>query len=75
MQSRNVSQIQGQTLPKQKEGPPSPLTKQTTERHVEQRPETHIMPEHTIRPEITDSYLPKSSNETTSQTAGYRNAR
>ena len=58
LQSRNVSQIKEETLSNQKEGPQAPLTKQTTERHIEQRPETHIMPEHTIRPKMTETQIP-----------------
>ena len=34
------------------------LTKQTTDRHIEQRPETCIMPEHTIRPKVTEMQIP-----------------
>ena len=50
IQNRELSQIKEQTLSKQKEGIQTPLTKPTTDRHIEQLPETCIMPEHTIRP-------------------------
>ena len=48
VQSRNESQIS-----KQKEGLQAPFTRQTTDRHIEQRPETCIMSKHTIRPKVT----------------------
>ena len=35
-----------------------PLTKQTTVRHIEQRSETGIMPEHTIRLKLTGMQIP-----------------
>ena len=54
MQSKNVSQTKEQTLSKQREGIQTSLTKQTTVRHIEQRTETGIMPEHTIRPKVTE---------------------
>ena len=34
------------------------MTKPTTDRHIEQRPETCIMPEHTIRPKVTEMQIP-----------------
>ena len=58
VQSKDVSQTREQTLPKQREGIQTPLTKQTTVRHIEQRPETGIMPEHTIRPRVTEMHIP-----------------
>ena len=58
VQSKDVSQTREQTLSKQKEGTQTPLTKQTTDRHIEQRPETGIMPEHTIRPKVTETQIP-----------------
>ena len=36
----------------------TPLTKQTNIRHIEQRPETGIMPEHIIRPKVTEIPVP-----------------
>ena len=58
VQPRDVSQIKEQTLPKQKEDIQTPLTKSTTDRHVGQMPETCIMPEHTIRPKVTETQIP-----------------
>ena len=58
MQSREVSEIKEQTLPKQKEGMQTPLSKPTTERHIGQRPETSIMPEHTIRSKVIETQIP-----------------
>ena len=40
VQPREVSQIKVQTLPKQKEGIQTPLTKPTTDRQIGQMPET-----------------------------------
>ena len=57
-QPRDVSQIKEQTLPKQKEGIQTPLTKPTTDRHIGQMPETCIMPEHAIRPKVTETQIP-----------------
>ena len=34
------------------------LTKQTTVRHIEQKPETGIVPKHTIGPKMTEMQLP-----------------
>ena len=58
VQSKDENQTRKQTLSKQGEGIQVPLTKQTTVRHIEQRPETGIMPEHTIRPKMTETQLP-----------------
>ena len=52
VQPREVSQIKEPTLPKQKEGIQTPLTKSATDRLIGQMPETCIMPEHTIRPKM-----------------------
>ena len=35
----------------------TPVTKQTTVRHIEQMPETGIMSEHTIRPKVTEMQI------------------
>ena len=58
VQLRDVSQIKEQTLPKQKEGIQTPLTKPATDRHIEQRLETCIVPEHTITPKMTETQIP-----------------
>ena len=34
------------------------MTKPITVRHIEQRPETGIMPKHTIRPKVTEIQIP-----------------
>ena len=62
VQFKDVSKTREQTLSKQREGIQTPLTKQTTVRHIEQRPETGIMPEHTIRPKVTEMQIPISSD-------------
>ena len=58
VQPRDVSQIKEQNLSKQKEGIQTPLTKPTTDRHIEQRPKTCIMPEHIIRPKVNEKKFP-----------------
>ena len=58
VQSKKESQTKEQTSSKQREGIQTPLTKQTTDRHIEQRPEPCIMPEHTVRPKITETQIP-----------------
>ena len=45
-------------MSKQKEGIQTPLSKPTTDSHIEQRPETCIMPEHTMRPKVTERQIP-----------------
>ena len=54
VQSKDKNQTREQTLSKQREGIQTPLTKQTIVRHIGQRPETGIMPEHTYRPKMTE---------------------
>ena len=34
------------------------MSRQTTVRHIEQRPDTGIMPEHIIRPKVTEIQMP-----------------
>ena len=58
LQSRDENQTREQTLLKQREGIQTPLIKQTTHRHIEQRPETGIMPEHIIRPKVIEIQIP-----------------
>ena len=58
VQSKNVCQTREQTFSKQREGIETPLTKQTTVKHIEQRPEMGVMPEHTIRPKVTEMQIP-----------------
>ena len=55
VQPRDVSQIKDQTLPKQTEGIQTPSTKPTTDRLIGQMPKTSIMPDHTIRPKVTET--------------------
>ena len=57
VQPRDVSQIKEQILSKQKEGLQTPLPKPAADRHTEHRPETCIMPEHTIRPKVTETQI------------------
>ena len=78
VQSKDENQTREQTLSKQREGIQTPLTKPTTVRQIEHRPETGIMPEHIIRSNVTEMQspiYPDPFNETTSQTARYKNAR
>ena len=58
VQSRNVNQIKEQTLSMQKKGIQTPISKPTTAKHIGQRTETCIMPEHTIRPKVTETQIP-----------------
>ena len=58
VQFKDENQTKEQTLSKQREGIQTPLNKQTTVRHIEQMPETGIMPEHTIRPKVTEMQIP-----------------
>ena len=43
---------------KQKEGIQTPLHRQNTDRHIKQRPEIGIVPEHFIRPTVTEIKIP-----------------
>ena len=52
IQTSGVDQVKEQTIPKQKEVIQPLLTKLTTDRSIGHMPETHIMPDHTIRPNI-----------------------
>ena len=58
VQTREVSPVNEQTLPKQKEGIQTPSTKPTTDRSIGHMPETHIMHEHTIRPNMNAEQVP-----------------
>ena len=58
VQFKEENQTKVQTISKQREGIQTPLTRQTTIRHIEQRPETGIMPEHLIRPKVTEVKTP-----------------
>ena len=50
IQTSGINQVKEHTLSKQKEGIQPPLTKPTTDRSIGHMPETHIMPDHAIRP-------------------------
>ena len=50
IQTNRVDQIQQQTLPKQKEVVQPTPTKLISDRSIGHMPETHMVPEHTIRP-------------------------
>ena len=58
MQSKDENQTREQTTSKQREGTQTPLTRKTTVRHIEQKPETGIMLEHIIRPKVTEIQIP-----------------
>ena len=75
VQPKEVSQTREQTLSKQREGIQTPLTKQTTVRHIEQRPENGIMPENTIRPKVTETQIPISPDPLMKPAPRPKNAR
>ena len=50
IQTSEVNPVKEQTLPKQKKVIKQPLTKPTTDRPIRHMPETHIMPDHAMRP-------------------------
>ena len=50
VQFKEENQTREQTISKQREGIQTLLTRHTTIRHIEQKPETDIMLEHIIRP-------------------------
>ena len=58
VQAKEETQTKEQTLSKQGEGIQRPLTKHTTVRHMEQRPETGIMSEHTNIPKVNEIQNP-----------------
>ena len=58
VQYKDENQTREQAMSRQREGIQTLLTKQTTIRHIEQRPETGIMPEHTNRPKVTKIQIP-----------------
>ena len=57
-QISGVKQVKEETLPKQKEGIQPPLTAPTTDRSIGHMPETHTMPDHTIRPNMSVEQVP-----------------
>ena len=80
VQPRNVSTNKRVDFIKTKRRPiKHHLTKPTTDRHIEQRPETRIMPEHTIRPKVTETVqipiYPDPLMKSPSQTARCKNTR
>ena len=58
VQSREEIQTRGQILSKQREGMQMHLIKQITVRHIEQMPETGMIPEQTNRPQVTEMKIP-----------------
>ena len=58
VQFKDENQTREQTLSKQREGKQTPLIRQTTVRHIEQRPEIGVMPEYTVRPKVTEMHIP-----------------
>ena len=58
IQNSGVDHVREQTLPKQKEVIQLPLFKSTRDRSIGHMPETHIMPDHTISPNINAGQVP-----------------
>ena len=58
IQTSGVNPVKEQTLQKQKEVIQPPLTKPTTARSIGHMPETHIMPDHAIRPKLNAEQVP-----------------
>ena len=52
IQTGGIDQVKEQTLPTPKEVAQPSLTNSTTDRSMGHTPETHIMSDHTIRPNI-----------------------
>ena len=58
VQIKEENQTREQTVSKQREGIQTPLARKNTDRHMKQRPETGIVPEHLIRPTVTEIKIP-----------------
>ena len=58
VQSKDENQTSKQTSSKQRESMQTLVTRQTAIRHIEQKPETGIMPEHIIRSKVTEIQIP-----------------
>ena len=58
IQTSGLDQVKEQTLPKQKEVVQPSQSKLTTDRSIGHMPETHIIPDHTIRPKINIRQVP-----------------
>ena len=58
VQIKDENQTREQILSKKKEGIQMPLTKQTIVRHIKQRSDSGIMPQHINRPTVTEIKIP-----------------
>ena len=58
VQFKEENQIKEQAISKQREGIQSPLARQYTDRHIKQRLEMGTVPEHPIRPTVTEIKIP-----------------
>ena len=58
IQTSGVDQVREQTVSKQKKVIQPPLTRSTTDRSIGHMPETYIMPDHTIRPNVIGEQVP-----------------
>ena len=58
IQTSGVDQVKEQTLPKQKEVVQPPLTRLTTDKSIGHMPETCIVPDYMIRPNINIRQVP-----------------
>ena len=58
VQFKEENHTREQAISKQRKGIQTLLTRQTNVRHIEQRPETGTMPEHLIRPKVTEIKIP-----------------
>ena len=58
VQIKEENQTREQAISKQREGIQTPLARQNTDRHIKQRLETGIVPEHLIRPTVTEIKIP-----------------
>ena len=58
VQFKEENQTREQAITKQREGIQTSLVRQNTDRHITQKPKTGIMPEHLIRPTVTEIKIP-----------------
>ena len=57
VQFKEENQITEQTISKQREGIQTPLARPNTDRHIKQRLEMGVKPEHLIRPVVTETKI------------------
>ena len=55
---KEENQTTEQAILKQRKGIQTPLARQNTDRHIKQRPEIGIVPEHLIRPTVIEIKIP-----------------